>query len=170
MKINFCYIIWLLINMTSPQVSGSYQVCFCSSSGLFWLAVLSEVRLGQQVLIPFSWSVYPVCVVQGFVSFLLPCFAVDHLYLSYDQYLMSEEDTPISDGNQPLMQEGQDINMNVSTLPLLSWVSVFLFSPVTALCRSQTQMRPETSCSLSGLCGSSAMPFLQRWRTRWRKL
>lgn len=39
-----------------------------------------------------------VCVFQGFVSFLLPCFAVDHLYLSYDEYLLSEEDTPISEG------------------------------------------------------------------------
>lgn len=39
-----------------------------------------------------------VCVFQGFVSFLLPCFAVDHLYLSYDEYLFSEEETPISEG------------------------------------------------------------------------
>lgn len=36
---------------------------------------------------------------QGFVSFLLPCFAVDHLYLSYDEYLFSEEETPIAEGN-----------------------------------------------------------------------
>lgn len=41
-----------------------------------------------------------VCVFQGFVSFLLPCFAVDHLYLSYDEYLLSEEDTPISEGKR----------------------------------------------------------------------
>uniref|UniRef100_A0AAQ5ZZR4 Nucleoporin 160 n=1 Tax=Amphiprion ocellaris TaxID=80972 RepID=A0AAQ5ZZR4_AMPOC len=32
---------------------------------------------------------------KGFVSFLLPCFAVDHLYLSYEQYLFSEEETPV---------------------------------------------------------------------------
>lgn len=32
------------------------------------------------------------------MSFLLPCFAVDHLYLSYDEYLFSEEETPISEG------------------------------------------------------------------------
>lgn len=38
-------------------------------------------------------------VFQGFVSFLLPCFAVDHLYLSYDEYLFSEEETPIAEGN-----------------------------------------------------------------------
>lgn len=37
-------------------------------------------------------------VFQGFVSFLLPCFAVDHLYLSYDEYLLSEDETPISEG------------------------------------------------------------------------
>lgn len=39
-----------------------------------------------------------VFVFQGFVSFLLPCFAVDHLYLSYDEYLFSEEETPITEG------------------------------------------------------------------------
>lgn len=38
------------------------------------------------------------CVSQGFVSFLLPCFAVDHLYMSYDDYLFAEEETPISEG------------------------------------------------------------------------
>lgn len=36
---------------------------------------------------------------QGFVSFLLPCFAVDHLYLCSDEYLFSEEETPVADGN-----------------------------------------------------------------------
>uniref|UniRef100_A0AAQ5XDD7 Nucleoporin 160 n=1 Tax=Amphiprion ocellaris TaxID=80972 RepID=A0AAQ5XDD7_AMPOC len=34
---------------------------------------------------------------KGFVSFLLPCFAVDHLYLSYEQYLFSEEETPVAE-------------------------------------------------------------------------
>ncbi|KAK1804685.1 hypothetical protein P4O66_020668 [Electrophorus voltai] len=39
-----------------------------------------------------------VCVLKkGFVSFLLPCFAVDHLYLSSEEHLFSEEDTPISE-------------------------------------------------------------------------
>ncbi|KAM7003163.1 LOW QUALITY PROTEIN: nuclear pore complex protein Nup160 [Tautogolabrus adspersus] len=39
-----------------------------------------------------------VCLLRkGFVSFLLPCFAVDHLYLSYDEYLFSEEDTPLTE-------------------------------------------------------------------------
>lgn len=53
---------------------------------------------------------------KGFVSFLLPCFAVDHLYLSYDQYLMSEEDTPISDDPDA----ARDILQLVRTLRLVS--------------------------------------------------
>lgn len=36
---------------------------------------------------------------QGFVSFLLPCFAVDHLYLSYDDYLLSDDETLVTEGN-----------------------------------------------------------------------
>uniref|UniRef100_A0A3Q2CWA9 Nucleoporin 160 n=1 Tax=Cyprinodon variegatus TaxID=28743 RepID=A0A3Q2CWA9_CYPVA len=52
---------------------------------------------------------------KGFVSFLLPCFAVDHLYLSYDQYLLSEEDTPISDPDV-----ARDILQLVRTLRLVS--------------------------------------------------
>lgn len=39
---------------------------------------------------------------QGFVSFLLPCFAVDHLYLSCNEYLLYEEETPVADGNLDL--------------------------------------------------------------------
>lgn len=35
------------------------------------------------------------------MSFLLPCFAVDHLYLSFDEYLLSEEETPLAEGNGP---------------------------------------------------------------------
>uniref|UniRef100_A0A673XCL2 Nucleoporin 160 n=1 Tax=Salmo trutta TaxID=8032 RepID=A0A673XCL2_SALTR len=39
-----------------------------------------------------------VCLLKkGFVSFLLPCFAVDHLYLSFDEYLFSEEETPVTE-------------------------------------------------------------------------
>ncbi|CAJ1055772.1 nuclear pore complex protein Nup160 [Xyrichtys novacula] len=39
-----------------------------------------------------------VCLLRkGFVSYLLPCFAVDHLYLSFDEYLSSEEDTPLTE-------------------------------------------------------------------------
>ena len=33
------------------------------------------------------------------MSYLLPCFAVDHLYLSCDEYPFSEEETAITDGN-----------------------------------------------------------------------
>lgn len=39
-------------------------------------------------------------VFQGFLSYLLPCFAVDHLYLSHDQYLLSEEETPVAEGKE----------------------------------------------------------------------
>ncbi|KAM4554114.1 nuclear pore complex protein Nup160 [Fundulus diaphanus] len=53
---------------------------------------------------------------KGFVSFLLPCFAVDHLYLSYDQYLQSEEDTPISDDPDV----ARDVLQLVRTLRLVS--------------------------------------------------
>uniref|UniRef100_A0A3B5R5G7 Nucleoporin 160 n=1 Tax=Xiphophorus maculatus TaxID=8083 RepID=A0A3B5R5G7_XIPMA len=53
---------------------------------------------------------------KGFVSFLLPCFAVDHLYLSLDPYLLSEEDTPISDDPDA----ARDILQLVRTLRLVS--------------------------------------------------
>uniref|UniRef100_A0A8C3ATZ5 Nucleoporin 160 n=1 Tax=Cyclopterus lumpus TaxID=8103 RepID=A0A8C3ATZ5_CYCLU len=55
-------------------------------------------------------------VVQGFVSFLLPCFAVDHLYLSYDEYLFSEEETPITE--EPEL--GRDVLQLVQCLRLVS--------------------------------------------------
>lgn len=42
---------------------------------------------------------------QGFVSFLLPCFAVDHLYLSSDEYLFSEEETPIAEGKRQCLRD-----------------------------------------------------------------
>lgn len=45
------------------------------------------------------------------MSFLLPCFAVDHMYLSFDEYLFSEEDTPVS--------EGKDLSPNSLYSPLL---------------------------------------------------
>ncbi|XP_057184920.1 nuclear pore complex protein Nup160 isoform X1 [Triplophysa rosa] len=39
-----------------------------------------------------------VCILKkAFVSFLFPCFAVDHLYLSSDEYFLSEEETPIAE-------------------------------------------------------------------------
>ncbi|MBN3303741.1 NU160 protein, partial [Amia calva] len=39
-----------------------------------------------------------VCLLKkGFMSFLVPCFAVDHLYLSSDDNLSSEEETPLAE-------------------------------------------------------------------------
>ncbi|KAL0968663.1 hypothetical protein UPYG_G00269910 [Umbra pygmaea] len=58
-----------------------------------------------------------VCVLKkGFVSFLLPCFAVDHLYLSYDEYLFSEDDTPVADDPEA----GRDVLQLVQCLRLVS--------------------------------------------------
>uniref|UniRef100_A0A6Q2YMV0 Nucleoporin 160 n=1 Tax=Esox lucius TaxID=8010 RepID=A0A6Q2YMV0_ESOLU len=58
-----------------------------------------------------------VCVLKkGFVSFLLPCFAVDHLYLSFDEYLFSEEDTPVADDPEV----GRDVLGLVQCLRLVS--------------------------------------------------
>ncbi|XP_038561724.1 nuclear pore complex protein Nup160 [Micropterus salmoides] len=53
---------------------------------------------------------------KGFVSFLLPCFAVDHLYLSYDEYLFSEEETPIAED----LDLGRDVLQMVQCLRLIS--------------------------------------------------
>lgn len=50
-----------------------------------------------------SLNLFNAGVFQGFVSFLLPCFAVDHLYLSYDEYLFSEDETPIAEGDHAVM-------------------------------------------------------------------
>ncbi|TMS01076.1 nuclear pore complex protein Nup160 [Larimichthys crocea] len=58
-----------------------------------------------------------VCLLKkGFVSFLLPCFAVDHLYLSYDEYLSSEEDTPITEDPEV----GHDVLQLVQCLRMVS--------------------------------------------------
>uniref|UniRef100_A0A3Q3EQK3 Nucleoporin 160 n=1 Tax=Labrus bergylta TaxID=56723 RepID=A0A3Q3EQK3_9LABR len=69
----------------------------------FWSRFYSCCLQYQEVQSePLSLTVNPstglVCLLRkGFVSFLLPCFAVDHLYLSYDEYLSSEEDTPLTE-------------------------------------------------------------------------
>lgn len=69
----------------------------------FWYRFYSCCLQYQEVQsTPLSVTVSPhtgmVCLLRkGFVSFLLPCFAVDHLYLSYDHDLSSEEDTPITE-------------------------------------------------------------------------
>ncbi|XP_053538114.1 nuclear pore complex protein Nup160 [Ictalurus punctatus] len=58
-----------------------------------------------------------VCLLKkGFVSFLLPCFAVDHLYLCSDEYLFSEEETPVVD--EPEL--GGDVLQLVQCLRLVS--------------------------------------------------
>uniref|UniRef100_A0A3B4CKH0 Nucleoporin 160 n=1 Tax=Pygocentrus nattereri TaxID=42514 RepID=A0A3B4CKH0_PYGNA len=59
-----------------------------------------------------------VCLLKkGFVSFLLPCFAVDHLYLSADEYLSSEEETPVSEGDSDL---SRDVLQMVQCLRMVS--------------------------------------------------
>uniref|UniRef100_A0AAY4BWC0 Nucleoporin 160 n=1 Tax=Denticeps clupeoides TaxID=299321 RepID=A0AAY4BWC0_9TELE len=58
-----------------------------------------------------------VCIIRkGFVSYLLPCFAVDHLYLSADEYLFSEDETPVAE--DPEM--GRDVLQLVLCLRLVS--------------------------------------------------
>ncbi|KAK7883821.1 hypothetical protein WMY93_026944 [Mugilogobius chulae] len=71
------------------------------------------------------WSKFYACVLQyqealsmplaltGFVSFLLPCFAVDHLHLSYDKYMILEEETPIAEAYEMEKAHGQCCNENV---------------------------------------------------------
>ncbi|XP_069384946.1 nuclear pore complex protein Nup160 isoform X2 [Paralichthys olivaceus] len=64
-----------------------------------------------------SHSTGLVCLLKkGSVSFLLPCFAVDHLYLSSDEYLFSEEETPVTEDQEV----GRDILQLVQCLRLLS--------------------------------------------------
>ncbi|XP_017292270.1 nuclear pore complex protein Nup160 [Kryptolebias marmoratus] len=58
-----------------------------------------------------------VCLLRkGFVSFLLPCFAVDHLYLSCDEYLLFEEETPVADDPEV----ARDVLQLVQSLRLIS--------------------------------------------------
>ncbi|XP_062403164.1 nuclear pore complex protein Nup160 [Sardina pilchardus] len=57
------------------------------------------------------------CVLKkGYVSYLLPCFAVDHLYLSADEYLFSEEETPMAEDPEV----GRDVLQLVHCLRLVS--------------------------------------------------
>ncbi|XP_063052787.1 nuclear pore complex protein Nup160 [Engraulis encrasicolus] len=57
------------------------------------------------------------CVLKkGYVSYLLPCFAVDHLYLSADEYLFSEEETPVAEDPEV----GRDVLQLVQCLRLVS--------------------------------------------------
>lgn len=69
----------------------------------FWSKFYACCLQYQEALsMPLGLTVSPqtgmACLLKkGFVSFLLPCFAVDHLYLSYDKYLLPEEETPIAE-------------------------------------------------------------------------
>uniref|UniRef100_A0A674CRB0 Nucleoporin 160 n=1 Tax=Salmo trutta TaxID=8032 RepID=A0A674CRB0_SALTR len=58
-----------------------------------------------------------VCVLKkGFVSFLVPCFPVEHLYLSFDEYLFSEEETHVAEDPEV----GRDVLQLVQCLRLVS--------------------------------------------------
>ncbi|XP_034734806.1 nuclear pore complex protein Nup160-like, partial [Etheostoma cragini] len=59
-----------------------------------------QESLSEPLGLTVSPNTHMACLLKkGFVSFLLPCFAVDHLYLSYDEHLFSEEETPLAEGN-----------------------------------------------------------------------
>ncbi|KAM9753725.1 nuclear pore complex protein Nup160-like [Menidia menidia] len=53
---------------------------------------------------------------KGFLSFLLPCFAVDHLYLSSDEHLLTEDETPMAEDPEV----GRDVLQLVQSLRLVS--------------------------------------------------
>uniref|UniRef100_A0A673IC20 Nucleoporin 160 n=1 Tax=Sinocyclocheilus rhinocerous TaxID=307959 RepID=A0A673IC20_9TELE len=92
----------------------------------FWSKFYACCLQYQDVLsTPLALHISPatamVCVLRkGFVSFLLPCFAVDHLYLSSDEYLFSEEETPIAEDSnlsRDVLQLVQCLRMVSESLP-----------------------------------------------------
>ncbi|KAG1934018.1 nuclear pore complex protein Nup160 [Pimephales promelas] len=92
----------------------------------FWSKFYACCVQYQDVLsTPLALHVSPstamVCVLKkGFVSFLLPCFAVDHLYLSSDEYLFSEEETTIAedlDVSRDVLQLVQCLRLVNESLP-----------------------------------------------------
>uniref|UniRef100_A0A671P196 Nuclear pore complex protein Nup160-like n=1 Tax=Sinocyclocheilus anshuiensis TaxID=1608454 RepID=A0A671P196_9TELE len=92
----------------------------------FWSKFYACCLQYQDVLsTPLALHISPatamVCVLKkGFVSFLLPCFAVDHLYLSSDEYLFSEEETPIAEDSnlsRDVLQLVQCLRMVSESLP-----------------------------------------------------
>ncbi|RXN36925.1 nuclear pore complex Nup160 [Labeo rohita] len=92
----------------------------------FWSKFYACCLQYQDVLsTPLALHVSPatamVCILKkGFVSFLLPCFAIDHLYLSSDEYLFSEEETPIaedSDLSRDILQLVHCLRMVSESLP-----------------------------------------------------
>uniref|UniRef100_A0A8C4ZUY2 Nuclear pore complex protein Nup160 n=1 Tax=Gadus morhua TaxID=8049 RepID=A0A8C4ZUY2_GADMO len=86
----------------------------------FWSKFYACCLQYQEALaLPLGLTVSPhtsmVCLLKkGFVSYLLPCFAVDHLYLSCDEYVFSEEETAITD------EVGRDVLQLVQCLRLVS--------------------------------------------------
>ncbi|XP_061780964.2 nuclear pore complex protein Nup160 [Nerophis lumbriciformis] len=80
----------------------------------FWSKFYACCLQYQEVLsMPLALSVSPhshmVCLLKkGFVSFLLPCLAVDHLYLSSDDYFLCDDDT--------LLTEDAEVGRGVATL------------------------------------------------------
>ncbi|XP_078112382.1 nuclear pore complex protein Nup160 isoform X3 [Sander vitreus] len=76
-----------------------------------------QESLSEPLGLTVSPNTHMACLLKkGFVSFLLPCFAVDHLYLSYDEYLFSEEETPLTE--EP--EVGRDVLQLVQCLRLVS--------------------------------------------------
>uniref|UniRef100_A0A8C1TAD7 Nucleoporin 160 n=1 Tax=Cyprinus carpio TaxID=7962 RepID=A0A8C1TAD7_CYPCA len=92
----------------------------------FWSKFYACCLQYQDVLsTPLALHISPatamVCILKkGFVSFLLPCFAIDHLYLSSDDYLISEEETPIAEDSEmshDILQLVQCLRMVNESLP-----------------------------------------------------
>uniref|UniRef100_A0A672YNJ0 Nucleoporin 160 n=1 Tax=Sphaeramia orbicularis TaxID=375764 RepID=A0A672YNJ0_9TELE len=88
----------------------------------FWSKFYACCLQYQEALsMPLGLTVSPqtsmVCLLKkGFVSFLLPCFAVDHLYLSFDKYLISEEETPIAEVGRDVLQLVQCLRLVSDTV------------------------------------------------------
>ncbi|TRZ00171.1 hypothetical protein DNTS_020923, partial [Danionella cerebrum] len=67
-------------------------------SKFYACALQYQEALSMPLALHLSSATSMPCVLKkGFVSFLLPCFALDHLYLSSDEHLFSEEETPIAE-------------------------------------------------------------------------
>ncbi|XP_066505753.1 nuclear pore complex protein Nup160 isoform X2 [Hoplias malabaricus] len=77
-----------------------------------------QEALSTPLALHYNQATAMVCLLKkGSVSFLLPSFAVDHLYLTADEYLFSEEETPVAEGDPDL---SSDILQLVQCLRMLS--------------------------------------------------
>ncbi|KAG9333464.1 hypothetical protein JZ751_011533 [Albula glossodonta] len=85
----------------------------------------------ESLSVPLALHINPatsmVCLLKkGFVSFLLPCLPVDHLYLSSDENLSSEDETPVTedpDLGRDVLQLVQCLRLvNVSVLGDMAYV------------------------------------------------